>query len=278
MKPWLKIKVGNNAEVDPSELIQGLTFLGDDSAPALTNNYTDNVGTDGSQFNTAQYGKNTINANFLIHFGDYYDYKLAKHDIYRFFMNKDLMRIRTDAEPAIVKFVRAGNFDIQPWENGANDALFTIPFENPSGYKYSYLTSDNPYLYETEGWQIGMNLPNGKNLKYRFRTMVMNVYNASDIAIDPYYQRHQMKIVAKFEGGYLNLTNETNWTTWLYKNKSNGKDDIILDGINTTLNGIPASANTNYGNLTLEPGWNKIVAKGATTLDVTFSFPFIYLG
>lgn len=278
MKPWLKIKVGNNAEVDPSELIQGLTFLGDDSAPALTNNYTDNVGTDGSQFNTAQYGKNTINANFLIHFGDYYDYKLAKHDIYRLFMNKGLMRIRTDAEPAIVKFARAGNFDIQPWENGANDALFTIPFENPSGYKYSYLTSDNPYLYETEGWQIGMNLPNGQDLHYQFTTPRMRVYNASDIAVDPYYQRHQLKIIIKFNGSFLQLVNQTNGSSWKYLSSSNGQQTIVLDGINTSLDGAPASANTDFGNLVLEPGWNDIVATGATTLDVTFSFPFIYLG
>lgn len=275
---WIKIKKGNQQEIDVCDLIPGLSFRGDDSSPAITNTYQDNAGVDGSVYNYSAFNKNVINADFWLHFGDYYDLKLAKHDLYRLFATKDLIRIRTDAEPAIVKFVRAGNFDIKPAEDGAHDALFTIPFENPSGYKYSYLTSDNPYLYETEGWQIGMNLPNGQDLQYHFNTPNMRVYNASDIAIDPYYQRHQLKIICKFKGGSLRLKNNTNGSSWEYKAKSDGKQTIVLDGINTSLDGSPASAKTDFGNLVLEPGWNDIVATGATTLDVTFSFPFIYLG
>lgn len=244
----------------------------------LTNNYSDSSGSDGSVFNYATFDKSEVNANFILHFYDYYDFKLAQHDIYKLFMNKELIRIRTNAEPAIVKFVRAGNFEISPWRDGAKDAMFTIPFENPSGYKYSYLTSDNPYLYETEGWQIGMNLPNGENLHYRFTKNKMRVYNASDIAIDPYFQRHELRIICKFKGGSLRLKNNTNGSSWEYKAKSDGKQTIVLDGINTSLDGSPASAKTDFGNLVLEPGWNDIVATGATTLDVTFSFPFIYLG
>ena len=275
---WIKIKLADKGEVDVCKMIPGLKFLGDDSSPAITNNYQENAGADGSIHNYSTYDKNVISAKFWIHFGDYYDLKLAKHDLYRLFSTKDLIRIRTDAEPAIVKFVRAGNFDITPTEDGSNDALFTIPFENPSGYKYSYLTSDNPYLYETEGWQIGMNLPNGQDLHYHFTGSEMRVYNASDIAVDPYYQRHQLKIIIHFNGDFLKLTNKTNGSTWKYQKFSNGLDDIVLDGINTYLNGKPASFNTDFGNLTLDVGWNDIVAEGAYTVDITFSFPFIYLG
>lgn len=278
MKPWIKIKIGNEAEIDPCELIQGLTFLGDATAPILTNTYTENVGVDGSIFNSATFGKSTVNANFRIMFEDLYDVKLAKHDVYRLFMNKELIRIRTSFEPAIVKFVRAGNFDITPSKQGARGVVFTIPFDNPSGYKYSYLTSDNPYLYETEGWQIGMNLPNGQDLYYHFTTSNMRVYNASDIAVDPYYQRHQLKVICQFKGNSLKLVNKTNNSEWEYKAKSDGKQSIVLDKINTFTDGAPASYNTDFGNLVLEPGWNDIVATGATTLDVTFSFPFIYIG
>ena len=275
---WIKIKPAGKDEVDVCDMVPGLKFLGDDTSPVITNNYQDAAGTDGSIYNYATYDKNVVSAKFWLHFKDYYDLKLAKHDLYRLFSTKDLIRIRTDAEPAIVKFVRAGNFDITPTEDGSNDALFTIPFENPSGYKYSYLTSDNPHLYETEGWQIGMNLPNGQDLHYRFTKNKMRVYNASDIAIDPYFQRHELRIICKFKGGSLRLKNNTNGSSWEYKAKSDGKQTIVLDGINTSLDGSPASAKTDFGNLVLEPGWNDIVATGATTLDVTFSFPFIYLG
>ena len=244
----------------------------------LTNNYSDSSGSDGSIFNYATFDKSEVNANFILHFSDYYDFKLAQHDVYKLFMNKELIRIRTNAEPAIVKFVRAGNFEISPWRDGAKDAMFTIPFENPSGYKYSYLTSDNPYLYETEGWQIGMNLPNGQDLQYHFTNSSMRVYNASDIAIDPYFQRHQLKIVMKYQGDSLRLVNKTNNTSWKLTKHSNFNNDVVLDGINTTIDGTPASVWTDYGNLTLEPGWNDIIVQGASKVDVVFSFPFIYLG
>lgn len=278
IKPWLKIKVGNREEVDPSELIHGLTFLGDSTSPVLTNNYSDSSGSDGSIFNYATFDKSEVNANFILHFSDYYDFKLAQHDIYKLFMNKELIRIRTNAEPAIVKFVRAGNFEIKPWRDGAKDAMFTIPFENPSGYKYSYLTSDNPYLYSTEGWQIGMNLPNGDDLHYQFTTPQMRVYNASDIAIEPYFQHHQIKITMKYQGSSFELVNKTTQTSWKINKESNMNDTVVLDGINTFINGEPGSKYTDYNNISLNPGWNDIVAKGASQSNVTFSFPFIYLG
>lgn len=272
------IKVGDKPEIDVEDITSGLRFLDDTQSPNIANAYTENAGIDGSIFNYSSFSKNIINARFWLRFGDWYDFKLAQHDIFRVFSTKEPIRIRTDAEPAIVKFVRAGNFDITPMGDGSMDSVFTIPFENPSGYKYSYLTSDNPYLYETEGWQIGMNLPNGQDLHYHFTTPNMRIYNASDITVDPYYQRHELKIICKFEGNSLKLANKTNNSVWEYKAKSDGKESIILDKINTFTDGSPTSYNTDFGNIVLEPGWNDIVATGATTLDVTFSFPFIYIG
>ncbi|KRL36625.1 phage tail domain-containing protein [Liquorilactobacillus uvarum] len=277
-KPWIRIKAENEDEINPCDIISGLTFLGDDTSPNLTNNYQDLSGQDGSLSTYSNFNRTVVNARFWLHFKDYYDLKLAQHDIFRLFMNKKLMRIKTDAEPAIVKFVRSGNFSVEPVVENANDAVFSIPFENPSGYKFSLLRSDSLYTYDEEGWQIGMNLPNGEDLVYRHTVPQFKIYNASDIPIDPYYQRHDLKIIVKFNGNSLQLVNKTNGTSWTYNKSSNGSDIIVLDGINTTLNGTPASANTDYGNLVLEKGWNDIVATGATTVDSTFSFPFIYIG
>lgn len=268
----------NTPEITNQEITAGLIFLGWETSPVLTNNYTTNNGVDGSTFNTTTIGQSVINAKFELFTRGYYDMNLARHDIYKLFAGKDLFRIRTDASPTKVAFVRAGSFDITPAKAGSRQALITIPFDNPSGYLYSLLTSDNLMTYEAQGWQIGMSLPNGQDLHYQFSTPNMRVYNASDIAVDPYYQRHQLKIVCKFSGSSLKLTNKTNDSEWEYMTGSNGKQTIILDGITTTLNGVPASSSTDFGNLVLDPGWNDIVATGATTLDVTFSFPFIYLG
>lgn len=252
--------------------------MGDTESPVLTNTYLDNTGTDGSTIAYSSFDKNTVSAKFWLHFGDWYDFKLVVHEVYRLFMTKQLIRIRTDAEPAIVKYVRTMPFEITPIEDGAHDALFTIPFDNPSGYKYSLARSNNLYTYDAELWQLGMNLPNGEDLNYHFTTTSFRVYNASDIAIDPYYQRHDLQIICKFSGNSLKLTNTTNGTEWEYQKAATKTDAIVKDGIHTTLNGEPASGNTDFCDIILDPGWNDISATGATDIDITFSFPFIYIG
>lgn len=278
IKPWIKIKVGDQDEVDPTQVIRGLHFLDDSSSPSLTNNYTETAGIDGAVFNNASYSKNINNANFWLHFSDYYDFTLAKHDIYRMFMCKYIMRIRTNAEPAIVKFVRAGNFDITPWEKGAHDALFTIPFDNPSGLKYSYANSDVLKKYDQEAWQLGQNLPNGKDLQYQFMDQSqLSVYNASDIIVDPYFQRHELKIIIKHNGGGFTLTNKTTGDVWSFNGSMTSNDTLMIDGINTYKNDKLVDNQTNYGYLSLATGFNDIRVTGASDLDITFSFPFIYL-
>ena len=52
---------------------------------------------------------------------------------------------------------------------------------------------------------------------------------------------------------------------------------IILDGIFTTLNGNPASANSDYGTISLATEWNNFTVDGADSVDITFSFPFVYI-
>lgn len=278
MEPKFYIKRGDTPEFEITDAIQGLEFLGNDSSPVIANTYQQNAGRDGQLFQTQTFDKTVENANFLINFGDWYDFKLLKHDIYRIFSQRSMMRIRTDAEMGIVKYVRPTSFDIKPISDGAHDATFTIPFENPSGYKYSLARSDNLYDYDSELWQVGMNLPNGEDLNYQFKNNRFKVYNASDITIDPYFQKHDLKIISHFNGSSLKITNLTNGSSWQYQKAASKSDTIILDGIKTTLNGNPASVNTDYGNIVLETGYNNISVTGAADIDITFSFPFIYLG
>lgn len=278
MEPKFYIKRGDTPEFEITDAIQGLEFLGNDSSPVIANTYQQNAGRDGQLFQTQTFDKTVENANFLINFGDWYDFKLLKHDIYRIFSQRSMMRIRTDAEMGIVKYVRPTSFDIKPISDGAHDATFTIPFENPSGYKYSLARSDNLYTYDAELWQIGMNLPDGQDIGYHFTQRNFDVYNASDIPIDPYYQKHDLRIICHFNGSNLTILNKTNGSSWQYQKAASKSDTIILDGIKTTLNGNPASVNTDYGNIVLDTGYNNISVTGAADIDITFSFPFIYLG
>lgn len=161
---------------------------------------------------------------------------------------------------------------------GGYDADFTIPFDVPKGYRYSLFRSDTPYTDEQNGWSFGMNLPDEPtDLNYHFTSNNFRVYNASDIKVDPYYQNHDLKILVKFNGSSLKITNKTTNTEWQYNESNDGNKQIILDGITTFLDGDDVSGKTDYGNLSLNPGWNEIECTGASSVDITFSFPFIYL-
>lgn len=273
--PELYLKIGDQDEFNIEDKVQGLTFLGDDSTPVLTNSYLDVPGVDGSQFQYSTFSRYQVVANFCLFFTDWQDYKLAKHQVNRLFSSRKMIRIRTDTEPAMVRFVMPNPPEIAPTEAEAHYASFTENFDNPSGYRYSLYRSDSlPSI--ANGWQFGMNLPEPLP-SYHFTNKSFKVYNASDIAIEPYKQKHDLRILFKFSGSQMKITNKTNGSSYTYNNSSNGNEQIILDGISTTLNGNPASANTDYGTVTLETGWNDIDVSGADNVDITFSFPFIYL-
>lgn len=273
----LFVKQGVAPEADVSEMVRGLHFLGMDSNPNPINTYQENTALDGQLPILTTYDKSVVTANFWLEFGSYEDYKLAKHDIHRIFSQRVLLRLRTDVQPALVQYVKPVPFEINPTEAGSHNSEFSIAFENPSGYKYSLVNSDQlPIGSATDLKEMGMNLP-PEETNYTFNTSSFKVYNPSDIEIDPYFKRHELKITSHFSGSSIKLTNTTNGSTWSYNVAANKSDSIILNGINTTKNGNPDSANTNNGNITLSTGWNSITVSGTTDFDVTFSFPFIYL-
>lgn len=279
MEPFLKMKIGDGEEFNIADKIPGLTYLGVDdagSSPQFTNNYQDSSGKDGSYFVSQTFAKRTISEKFLLEAPTWEEFQLAKHDIYKLFAKRQIVRVRTDVNMAKVYFGYVTPFDISVAKPGAWYSNFSIPFELPQPYRYSLYRSDSPYTVEQGGWQFGMNLPKDVDLTYHFMTSTFKVYNASDIVVDPYYQNHDLKIILKFIGDSLKITNKTNNSEWQYKESGNNQQ-IVIDGINTTLNGENANSKTDFGNISLEPGWNDIECTGASSIDITFSFPFIYL-
>lgn len=279
MEPFLKMKIGSDEEFDIADKIPGLTYLGVEdtgSSPQFTNNYQDSSGKDGSYFVSQTLAKRTLSEKFLLEAPTWEDFQLAKHDIYRLFAKRQIVRVRTDVNAGKVYFGYVTPFDISMAKEGALYANFSIPFELPQPYRYSLYRSDSLHIFAQDGWQFGMNLPNNTDLTYHFTTNTFRVYNASDIVVDPYYQNHDLKIMIKFEGSSLQIVNKTNNSEWKY-NEAGNNQQIIIDGINTTLNGDNANGKTDFGNLSLDPGWNDIECTGANSIDITFSFPFIYL-
>lgn len=275
--PKLFIKPPNGDEIDAETITSGLHFLDDDSDPILTTTYTTDTGVDGSVYSTSQVGKNIINARFYLTYGDWYDYKMKKHEIAQFFMQKGLYRIRSDAEPGIVKFVRAGNFTIKNPEDRSHVVQFSIPFDNPSGVKWSLPYSDDLMNYDQNLWQYGMNLPNGIDLKYHFvNEHHFKIWNASDITIDP-AQRYDLKIIVTGQTGKFDMVNQTTGDEIVYVNSLQPNDQLVWDDMYCYCNGELSTDSTNLAWMRLAPGWNEFKIYGYNKVDIKFHFRFVYL-
>ena len=124
---------------------------------------------------------------------------------------------------------------------------------------------------------FGMNFKLNENPVYQQTANNFRIYNPSDIAIDSYYQRHDLVLMIQFLGNSYQITNNTNGTNYQYNRAIQSSDNLVLNGLSTTLNGNPASQNTNFGYIKLEKGWNDITVSGAISHTTTFSFPFIYI-
>lgn len=285
MEPWIKLKTNNGNEISLTDKISGLYYLGVDdasSSPQFTNNYQDSSGKDGSFFVSQTLAKRQFTEKFNLEVTSWEEFQLAKHEIYRLFGQRKLMRVRTDASPGKVYYGYANPFDITIASSGAWYSNFSIPFDVPSGYRMSMYRSDelDKYGLGDDGWQFGMNLPDDlDSVKYHFNSSNFQVYNASDIKVDPYYQNHDLQMQIKFSGSSLQVTNHTTNTSWKFNESSDGNHSIIWDGQNLTtyLDGVQVNGKTDFGYISLEPGWNNIECSGANSVDITFSFPFLYM-
>lgn len=283
MKPFFKMKIGSGDEFDILDKVPGLSYLGQDdssSSPQFTNAYEDATGRDGSIFTGQTFAKRTFNERFLLSFRNWTDYQLAKHELYKLFGTRQLIRVRTDTNDAKVYFGYPTPFDIAPTEAGSSFANFTIPFDVPDGYRYSLYRSDSPYTFKQDGWQMGMNLPkNIDDVGYHFTSSKFKVYNASDIKVDPYFQKHDLQMIIRFTGNSLQITNKTTNTSWKFNEACDSSHKIVWDGkqLTTYLDNQQVNGKTDFGYIALAKEWNEIECTGASALDITFSFPFIYL-
>nr|DAT97904.1 MAG TPA: distal tail protein [Caudoviricetes sp.] len=267
------IKHEDGPEISLSDITPHLYLLKVEDNPSIANVYQNNVMQDGETWNYTTYQPTTVSCTFALWFSTWQDYLLAKHDIMKTFMQKGLLRIRTDLDSHIVRYVRTVPFTISPNEDGAHWANFTVSFENPSGMKYSLLRSNQ--INQDSSWGYGQNLET-KGLQYHFSNQTnIQVFNASDIAVDPYLQKHDLKITIKNVSGNLTIQNKTNNSSWQYKENLVANDVILIDGIYTYKNSNYDSMNTDYGYLKLNKGYNEIIL--SQEADIEFSFPFIYL-
>ena len=273
MSGHLYIKPQNGDEFDLTQVIPEVSMLSlTNSSPQITPTYLKLAGSDGERIQNVAFDANTVTANVLVRAQNAAEFKLIAGSIYRLLMGRETVRLRDDIEPNKCSYVIPKPFEITPAE-GSHENVLAIPFDNPTGFRYSLAPSDQ-LDSTTDGLGFGMNLPD-TDTPYTFTTSNFNVYNPSDIAIDPYINHHLLKITVQGTGSFT-LTNTTNGTSIQVTHSLVTGDTFVLDGVRSYLNGNADGLETDFGHIQLEKGNNEIAITGLSNPNITFSFPFIY--
>lgn len=276
LRPQLYLQVGSGTEFNLNDKIPDLKFLGLDGSPVVNNAYTDNNGVDGSVLNYSTFSRSTITANFYMHFSDWRNFQGLKDRIYKLFDNRQVIRLRTDAQPNMVIYVRSTSFDIKQTMDRSQDTTISIVFDNPTGYKYSLLRTD-AMTDLFDDYPLGYDIPIQTADDYYATGNSITILNGGDVAIDPYYQHHDLKVKIHYAGDELAIYNHTNDSSWRLTKTLTKSDVVLIDGIDTYVNGTLATDSTDYNTLVLDVGQNDLAIGGSSDFDVTFSFPYVFL-
>ncbi|WP_419154091.1 phage tail domain-containing protein [Weissella viridescens] len=264
----LYIKKRNQAEYTLSSVMsQGFKVLTVNiSGPQITPSYEMPAGSDGSRLTNISFGQSVITVECLIRGRRKSEFRLIRDEFYRQFYGREAIQIRSSLEPGKAFYGVPKSVELVP-EKGYAGLAFNLQFDVLKGYRHTPFKSDE-LVDNISKIQFGMNLDIDKLPNYTFKTNSFTVFNPSDVAIDPYIHRHDLKWTIKGKStGEIKVKNMTNGTSFSIKKPLNGT---------FTLDGIIGSSDTDFGHVVLDKGNNVIQVTGLNETNIVVSFPFLY--
>lgn len=143
---------------------------------------------------------------------------------------------------------------------------FQIDFVAFYPFAESILTTADPSFYAAQ-----LSSEGSREIKYKHSTTTFEILNDGRIEIDP----REQPLVITFTGPSTNLIirNLTTGDEWGYTGTSNPGDDIVLDGIRATKNGLSIFGDTNRKLISIAKGWNSFELIGTTgAFEIAFDF------
>lgn len=272
-----------------SLLIQGLNGVQRDTAdfglrliefdpdsPDYNTEYDDGVkGRDGAIDVGTTVRVRKLNARFNLSARDMYDIALLRNEIFQLFHSKEEFYIIDQREPGKRWRVKVDPYTIRTLKYVKTEVnlRFTAAFP----YAESIGKTTDPMTFDSNLWQIGQGLI-AEDIRYTHNTTSFRIYNAGDVTIDP--RSIPFKITYTGWSDQLTIKNVTTGDTWSYSKVTAVSDSqIILDGVKSYRPGIGSIfKDTNWGLITLKPGWNDFVLTGASgSFEIKFDFRFYYL-
>ncbi|AXY05490.1 phage tail family protein [Bacillus thuringiensis LM1212] len=216
-----------------------------------------------------------ITSTISIEAFDFVDFDLFRDEIFQMFNPLEKFYIIRDLQPGKRMEVSVDSeFDID-YET-LEDGKFTIDFVIHSVFLESIGTTMDSFTFDSNLWQIGQGLI-AEDTKYTHNTTSFRIYNAGDVTIDP----RSMPLQIKYIGASNNLAikNITTGDIWSYSKEMLPTDWILLDGVKSYKPGTGSIfKSTNWGLITLQPGWNEFVLDGTIgEFTIKFDFRFYYL-
>ena len=215
----------------------------------------------------------TIEVEFLYMSYDIYDYYLLRDELNALFMRAEPFYIIFKREPYKRWLVKtAGQFEIPPHPNMQS---FTVEFITLNEYAESVATTTTLKEWDVNKWGWNGSIDWEMDLRYSHSGNSFIIYNLGNETIDP--RKHQLIITVKATSEYgVEIRNTTNNERYRYTGNLNETDNLILDGIRSTKNGLSVFRETNHGLITLTPGPNQFLVSAQTLHDITFDFRFLY--
>lgn len=220
--------------------------------------------------------QDNIKSRIFFRSKDIYDFYLFRDEIFQLFASQDSFYITTNREPGKRWKVKvAARYEIEPKGN-ASYGVFDIIFKSASPFCESIGTTLDPFTFDSGLWQIGQNIP-AEDLIYKHNTNSFRIFNAGVVNIDP----KSMPLKIKYTGvsNNLSIKNVTTGDLWSYTGITTSTNDVItLDGVKSYQTGIGSIfGKTNWGLITLKPGWNDFILSGTTgSFKIEFDFRFYY--
>lgn len=253
--------------------IYTLRFIPEAPEPVTTT--AEIPGVDGHIDLGTKYRGRLITVDIGIQAGDWYEFALLRNEIFRIFDSKEPFHLIDEVEPnkKWINCKYVSPFSIA--RRAKVQSEFTIQFRSTSAYSHSRGSLLDPFTFESELWQFGMNIPL-EDFSYVHNTRAFSIWNLGDKEVNP---RHDMlQIFYRGASNNLRITNITTGDTWQYFGTSQHGDTITLDGVFSRKNGVSIFAQTNRKLIRLAPGKNTFALSGAIDpFEISFDFRFLYL-
>src|SRR5690625_4274648 len=223
-------------------------------SPSYIHTFEEVEGMDGVIDLGTKTGPRQITCLFRFIADDWIDFGQNRDEIFNLFESKEpfyLIEKRNLFKRWLVKV--ADSYEI-PQRNVFGN--FEINFVAIKGYAESIGTSTMARTFEHL-----QDLP-VTYTDYTMRATKFKIYNPGQ-PIDPRNINHYLKITYKGNSENLRIKNLTTGDEWAYLGVTNPEDEIVLEGIRSTKNGLSIFRQTNKRLITLAHGWNEFEIYGA---------------